>query len=130
MTVRQQLRLAPLWWAGGWLLASLVVVGSLLPSERLPSFGGMDKLHHFLAYWLMALWFSGMTERDRYLLIALWLLILGACVELAQYAMGFGRSADWRDFVANGLGVAAGLSLAYAGLGSWMLRIERRLGIS
>lgn len=128
--MRQKLRLAPLWWAGGWLLMGLIVFGSLQPPTALPEILPKDKIMHFGAYGLAAFWFSGMTERSRYPVVAIALLVVGALLEFAQQAMGVGREADWLDVVANLLGIATALGLAYAGLGSWMLRVERRLGLS
>ena len=126
-----RLRLAPLWWAGAWVLLLLVVVASLKPpGGLLSSLWHGDKVMHFSAYFGMAFWFAGILQRRRYPAIAVGLLLLGAAVEVAQEAMGLGRTADWHDLVANALGLSAGLGLAYAGLGSWMFRIERRLGLS
>jgi hypothetical protein len=40
-----------------------------------------------------------------------------------------GRTADWFDFLANSLGVSAGLGLAALGLGNWMVWIEKLLRV-
>ena len=41
----------PMLWGGLWMLAiSAVVIGSLLPSQDLPSVGVDDKLQHFFGY--------------------------------------------------------------------------------
>ena len=48
-------------------------------------------------------------------------------IEVAQQLMGLGRVADWRDLLANGTGVAAGLIFALASRESWFARIERWL---
>lgn len=130
MSEARRLRLGPLWWTGGVFLVLLVIYGSLTPSSALPRLWASDKLQHFAAYCSVAFWFAGMTERRRYPLVAGALLLLGAAMEIGQALMGFGRAADWRDFAANTLGIAAALAAAYAGLGSWMLQVERRLGLS
>lgn len=127
---RRRLRLAPLWWIGGWVLLALIVYGSLKPSGPVPSYWPKDKVLHFTAYLLLAFWFSGITERRRYPIVAVFLLAVGVAIEYAQGAMGFGRTSDWHDVIANSCGIASGLALAYAGLGSWMATIERRLGLS
>jgi hypothetical protein len=44
--------------------------------------------------------------------------------------MGWGRDADILDWAADSVGVAIAMVLLYAGLGSGMWWIERRLGLS
>jgi VanZ family protein len=129
MNAEQRLRLAPFWWACGWIFMAAVVIGSVLPSKGPPPVAINDKLMHFGAYWMMAFWFAGVTQKRRYPLIAVGLLALGAVMEVAQSVMQVGRTAEWLDFAANSLGVASALAVAYAGLGSWLYHIERRLGL-
>lgn len=112
---------------GGLLLVLLIVSGTLAPLDALPALSVSDKIQHFGGYLLLALWFAGLVERYRYLLVGVALIALGGSLEAAQAAMAVGRTADWWDISANTLGVAAGLALAQAGLGSWMLAIERGL---
>jgi VanZ family protein len=130
MNAGGRLRLAPLWWGVGGLLALAITIGSLMPVT--PPAGGAhsDKLAHFAGYWALSFWFVGMLERRRYPVLAAALLGFGLLMELGQYLMGLGRQADWRDVVANSLGVGAALLLAYAGLGAWLVWVERRLGLS
>lgn len=127
----RKLRLAPLWWAGGCVIALLIVYGSLVPSNMLPkTFMLQDKVMHFGCYFLLALWCGGMTRRRHYPLVAIALIILGVLMEIAQGDMHFGRDEDWHDAAADTLGTIFALALCYGGFGYWMHHIEQRLGLS
>ena len=128
MIWRKELRWGRFWWLCDWAILLAVVLGSLIPPNEFPKPVALfnDKVLHFVAYFLMAFWFAGSLERRRYPWVAIGLLVLGAAIEVLQYFMGFGRDADWRDFVADGLGVALGLGIALVGLGNWMAWIERQ----
>lgn len=130
MITSPRLRLAPLWWTGAIILTALIVYFSLEPPSGVVLPNVSDKVKHFGAYCGLAFWFAGLTERRIYPGVAVALILLGGLMELAQGAMGLGRTLDWRDFLANTLGIATALGVAYAGLGSWMIYIERRLGVS
>jgi VanZ family protein len=124
-----KLRYSKLWWGIGWAIIAAVVYGSLdRPDTAMPMFVN-DKLVHFGAYWLMTMWFAGVLQRRRYPWLAIALFLFGGAIELLQGAMGFGRDADWHDLIANTLGIITALGVAYAGLGSWLAVIERRLGL-
>lgn len=129
MIWRQELRWGRFWWLCDWAIVIAVVLGSLIPPGDFPKPVAWfnDKVLHFGAYFLMAFWFAGSLQRRGYVWVAVWLCLLGAAIEVLQYYMGFGRDADWRDFVADAFGVALGLGVAWAGLGNWMAWIERRL---
>jgi VanZ family protein len=99
------------------LVAAAIAVGTLTPHDAMPAPPpGTDKLHHFLAF--AALVFPATAARPR---IALWLvpvaIAYGGAIELIQPSVG--RSAEWADFMANGLGASTG---ALAGWG-----VHRRL---
>lgn len=101
----------------------LVVGASLLPASSLPkpSFSGIDKVEHLLAY--MALSSFAMmlfARRGMRWGIAVALVVLGALVEVAPATLTASRAADPADFLANTLGVALG---AWAGSGwlAWTL---------
>ncbi len=118
------LRYPRFWLAAGWSLIALATIASLLPTQKLPNIGTSDKVEHVAAYAAMALWFSGIYPRARYVLIAIGLFALGLCIEWAQGAMQLGRHADPYDMVANASGITLGLIAALLGLGGWAQRIE------
>ncbi|HSN73018.1 MAG TPA: hypothetical protein VLT59_15985 [Steroidobacteraceae bacterium] len=116
------------WIAGGIALVAAVLFGSLLPVPALPEVPGGDKLHHLVAYGLLAVWFAGMVRPGRELHVAVVLLALGGAIELLQGLPALGRSREAVDMVANGWGVLIGLVLARLGLQGWCLHVERWLG--
>ena len=121
------LRYPRLWLVGGWLLIGLALLASLSPAQELPQVSGSDKLHHFIAYFSMTLWFAGVYPRTQYLWIGIAMVALGIFIEGAQSAMGLGRQADVYDLVANTSGVLVALIFASMGLGRWTQWIENRL---
>jgi len=78
---------------------------SLAPTRDLPGADLLwDKAEHAIAY--VVLMTAGLLLFPRHP----WLLVggalgLGVAIELLQASMGFGRQGDWRDVVANSLGV-------------------------
>lgn len=122
------LRHPKLWSAFGWLLVAGVIVGSLLPGRTLDalSFSFNDKALHTGTYCVLTLWFTGLYRRSLYLAIGGVLLALGVGLDLLQ-GLTRTRSLDWRDMVANALGIGVGLLLAYYIVGGWCQRLERRL---
>ena len=88
------LRYPRFWLAVGWLLIVAAIVSGLVPSQKLPNIGTSDKLEHMAAYALIALWFSGIYPKSRYVIIGVCLFALGVEIEWAQGAMAIGREAD------------------------------------
>ena len=122
--MRLLLRHPWVWLGLGWAFVAGAVVLSLVPGQKLPHTGVSDKFEHALAYALLTLWFTGVYPRSSYWRIGVGMLALGIAVEIAQYAMPFGRQMDVRDVVANALGIVLGLVVAMIGLGGWAQRIE------
>jgi hypothetical protein len=120
-----KLRFASWWWVLGWALIVATVSESLRPKVWIGDGIASDKALHFLGYFALALWFGGVCKRSRYVVTGLLLVALGGTLEIAQGVMNLGRQADWRDFLANSLGIAAGLAVCAVGLGQWMVWIER-----
>ena len=113
------------WLVLGWIFVALATLASIVPPQNLPTPPSLnDKVEHIVGYALLALWFAGIYPRSRYLLIAGSLLAMGLAIEWVQGAMHVGRSADWRDVIANITGIAVGLSLAWVELGGWAQRVE------
>lgn len=120
----QRLNYPWVWWALGWLLVAGVVVGSLLPGNLAPDLPVRDKLLHAGSYLLLMVWFSGLYNRERHLLIAALLLMLGLALDFAQSASP-GRSFELADVAANASGILAGLLLARFALANWCQRVEQ-----
>ena len=116
-------------WSALWCLAiALVVAVSLLPAPDLPDAPGSDKLHHFIAYFLLAASAVQLFARWPALLGAgLGLVLLGIGLEHAQGALTDTRMADRWDALANTLGVIAGLAIRLTPLHDLLLRLEARL---
>lgn len=91
-----------------WFLAMVaVMVLALLPVEQLqmPIFDWWDKAQHALAFvvltgWALWLW----PSPSRTLWVLLGMLVYGAGIELAQWAVGW-RFAEWADLAADAVGV-------------------------
>jgi len=113
------------WYLLGAALTLVVIVSSLVPPHDLPHWRINDKFEHLIAYAGLAIWFGGLLPLRRYGLLAVALLALGGGIEIAQGLMGLGREADWRDFYADALGAAFGLSLCLAGLRHWASWLEQ-----
>lgn len=90
------------------LACAAVLYVCLAPAQALPSVSVWDKAEHALTWAALtglgiALWpsrpwrLAGVT------------LALGGAIEVLQATMGLGRTGDWRDLLADGLGVAAAL---------------------
>jgi hypothetical protein len=118
---------------GLWgLIATAVIIGSLLPAASLPmaNFDGFmldlgisDKVQHFGAYLILAFvpaWSASRINRTTAVVPAL-LVIQGGFLELAQLLVP-GRDSDVLDFLANTFGVFVGTML---GLWVRVLRVRR-----
>jgi VanZ family protein len=86
-------------------LAIAIGIVTLTPSSQMPSAPGGDKLHHFLAFGLLALPMSFARPR------AIWLIVLvaasyGALIEVIQPHIG--RYGDLADAMANLTGAMMG----------------------
>lgn len=100
-------------WIFGWLLC---VVLSLIHAPTLATdVPDGDKIEHLVAYGLLCAWavwiFAG---RRAQLMAALGLVGLGIAMEFAQGYLTSYRSMDWRDGLADSIGVVIALWLARA----------------
>lgn len=87
------------------LATGVVLYMCLAPSDDVPGSELVwDKAAHSLTWAILtAVGLVLAPRRPR--AIAVFSLSLGALIELAQAAMGFGRQGDIRDFIADSLGV-------------------------
>ncbi len=123
--VLRDLRYWHLWLLCGLAMVLTVLLGSLLPTVPALEFQQSDKVNHLVAYIMMTAWFTALVQRSRYWLIVTGLVLFGIGVEVAQASMHLGRDGDWRDVVANCIGIAAGLALAFSSRESWLTRLEK-----
>lgn len=119
----------PLLWSGLWVLAiSAVVIGSLMPSQDLPSVGVDDKLQHFVGYTVLS---AGAVQlfarRLSWGFVCVLLVLMGIGLEVLQAEMGLGRMLDRNDALANTIGVLIGLATAFTPLRDLLLRFDRHL---
>lgn len=101
-----------------------VVAASLLPIPAEDLEGGSDKFWHFLTYFLLALFSSGIVAADRLWHLVFRCLLLGAGLEAAQALLTDTRQADWADMVANAAGILCAWAIASGGRAGWARHIE------
>ena len=84
---------------------------TLAPSDDVPG-GAMiwDKAAHAIAFGLLVVVGLLMSTHRRWAVIA-GVAGLGLAIEVAQALMPYGRQGDWRDALADMIGVAAGVGL-------------------
>ncbi|WP_133254951.1 hypothetical protein [Phenylobacterium hankyongense] len=90
------------------LAVAVLLFLCLAPTSDLPKEHLWDKAEHAIA-WLVLTALGLALSPKRPLRIALFAIGLGAGVEILQATMGFGRDGDWRDLVADSLGVGVAL---------------------
>ena len=95
--------------SGYGLAVAVLLYLCLAPAKALPQETLWDKAEHAIAWFVLAavglaFWPSRPGR------IAGFSLALGAVVEVLQAIMPFGRDGDWRDWVADSVGVAAALA--------------------
>lgn len=111
------LRLAA--YAAAW---SVLMWLSLAPQDELPSaLSFWDKAQHGLAYMTLTL-IGVVAFPKRVGLMVIVSLFTGGLAEALQAWGGLGRQGDWRDMVANMMGVAAGIAARQAFLMVWTWR--------
>ena len=103
-----------LWIFLGWALILMVLYLSLfttyIPKQ---TFSNVDKVHHFIAYGTLMLWFAQSFRGQSRLLVAGALIVLGIAIEFAQPFTG--RQFSLLDMLANTGGVLIGLLIASKG---------------
>lgn len=95
-----------------WSCATVVLVLALIPPSHLIPPTLWDKLNHALAFAVLALLGLG-SYRARIAAVLAGLLAYGGLIELLQ-ALTPHRSAEWGDWLADGVGIVLGWQLARA----------------
>lgn len=111
-----------------WLLVAAIAAGSLLPTEALPAAPpGVDKLEHFLAYLVLTFLGVGLVPERGLLRVAVFVLALGAGLEVGQGLMTASRIADWLDLAANAAAIGLATWLGHRGCAGWAARLEQQV---
>jgi VanZ family protein len=117
------------WLAAGTALVLLVTWLCLRPSAGgEPWFPDADKFQHAAAFLALGGLALALVERRHYTVACVALLVFGGAIEVAQCLMPYGRSAEWADLAADGLGIVLAALASLAIRESWLQRIERWLG--
>ncbi|MET0281341.1 MAG: VanZ family protein [Steroidobacteraceae bacterium] len=125
--VLTELRYRRAWMAIGIAMLLAITIVCLMPSKTLPETGMSDKSEHALAFGAVAFWFGSIVMRYDVPWLALLLVGFGALIEVSQAAMGWGRSGDVLDLLADSLGIALGIGIAMTPLGRWARWVEVHL---
>jgi VanZ family protein len=92
------------------LATAILLYLCLAPSHDLPKVNLWDKEEHAAAWLVLTLTGLALSPwRPR--AIAAFAFAVGVFVELAQWAMGFGRDADWHDVAADCVGIVVAFIL-------------------
>lgn len=108
----------------GVVLATTIAWASLTPIDRAIAVAGSDKLHHFIAYLALSAPLSLRFRRLSSIITAIFAcFIFGCAIELIQPYVG--RQGDWRDALANLIGIMAGFALGE--LVVWLNEVRRTI---
>ncbi len=94
------------------ILVSAVLIDALLPSTHAVEIFKWDKANHLLAFITLSLLARIIWPRSNVVVTLLLLAGFGASIEILQALLGFGRDADWRDFVADVIAIMIGSAAA------------------
>ncbi len=95
--------------AVGWTLGLLIAC--FIPGKLVEPiiFEWTDKIAHFVLFACFAgFWLPALSVNRRITLVFGTGLLLALLTEVGQHLLPIGRSADWFDLVADGLGLLAG----------------------
>ncbi len=120
-------------WLGiGWCLVIVVIVSSLASpppaTDSLFMLPHGDKIGHGFAYLVLMGWFAQIyhTPKSR-LGYLIGFILLGVALEILQ-GLGGVREADWRDAMANSVGVVLAWQVTKKRWGEVLVWVERRYG--
>lgn len=112
-------------WVFGWLLC--IVLSMITPPNIEIDISNGDKIGHFLAYGVLAAWAVMIFRQKRgWWLSAFALVCLGIILEFAQGYFTNTRMMDWRDALADTIGVGLGLCLSLMPRQDFLLRLDRK----
>jgi VanZ family protein len=119
-------RLRVAWLAAGWGLVAIIVYLSLGPPVSAGTLPYNDKAGHYIAYFVLMLWFAQAVTRRGWLRVAVACVALGVLLEFLQGMTGY-REFSLADMLADAVGVGCAWGLARAGVDDLMQRAGRLL---
>ena len=92
-----------------WLLLGIILAISIMPTGDAPTIFANDKLNHGLAFFTLSVMARLLWTRTHAAILFILLMLFGGGIEILQLVMGFGREADWMDFLADIAAIALGM---------------------
>jgi hypothetical protein len=81
-----------------------------MPASRAPHLFPWDKAEHFLAFYVLSFLAAAAYPRLSLAVVALWLSLFGAAIELVQALPIVHRDCDFWDWVADSAAISAALA--------------------
>ncbi len=134
-SISPSLRLTKLWLSIGWSLVIAVIVLSLIPPPPPDDYSLLglpfqlphgDKVGHIVTYFILMGWFIQIyhtPQRRWHYMIGF--LFLGIFLEILQ-GLGGTRTADWRDVIANSVGILIAWQLAKTSFAHILVYLESK----
>ncbi|MGB5723208.1 MAG: hypothetical protein WBM39_02235 [Parasphingorhabdus sp.] len=97
-----------------WLVLGTVLALSIMPPDDAPAVFANDKLNHILAFFVLSSAARILWSRVNGIILFSMLTAFGGAIELLQFAMAFGRDADWMDFAVDVIAIVLGFLTAQA----------------
>ncbi len=92
----------------GFYYITLTPAGNLRFDFLPELFESIDKVIHFLAFFVLAFFLSAYRKDMSFLQIVLSLFLVGLSIEILQHVMPYNRTFDVKDLVANSFGAIFG----------------------
>ena len=124
------LRFFRIWLSVGWLMVLLVWYFSLMsdPPVFKIEFEYLDKVEHFISYFVLMAWFSQLYKTfQARLFYVLFFVSMGVTLEVLQ-GLGGVRFFEYSDMLANTLGVVTAWLITRTRLNNVLLSFEKMLG--
>ena len=123
------LRFFNLWLSIGWLMVLLACYFSLMPDppEFNIEFEYLDKVQHFISYFVLMAWFAQLYKTfQARLFYVLFFASMGVMLELLQ-GLGGVRFFEYSDMLANTLGVVLAWIITKTRLNNLLLSFENKV---
>ena len=113
-------------WIFGWVLC--IVLSMITPPDISMDISNGDKIGHFVAYGTLAAWAVMIFRQSRgWWLSAFGLIVLGIALEFAQGYFTSNRMMDWRDALADIIGVGLGLCVCLLPMQNMLLKLDQKM---